>query len=133
MVSDFIHRCNDGVEMDDNFLTAPFNINEIRTTIKNLNTGKAAGFDLVTTEHVLYADGSIEDVLLVLYNMVRDHELIPTCFRIGIQIPLFKGKDLNVLDPNNYRGITLLSTFNKIFEILIWHRLNLRSGGKMKL
>ena len=49
--------------------------------------------------------------------------MIPSCFRSGIQIPLFKGKDLDVLDPNNYRGITLLSTFNKIFEILIWRRL----------
>ena len=41
----------------------------------------------------------------------------------GIQIPLFKGKDLDALDPNNYRGITLLLTFNKVFEILVWSRL----------
>ena len=37
--------------------------------------------------------------------------------------PLFKGKDLCNLDPNNYKGITLLSTFNKLFEIFIWNRL----------
>ena len=27
------------------------------------------------------------------------------------------------LDPNNYRGITLLSTFCKLFEIVLWNRL----------
>ena len=123
MVSTLVHQYNDGDGLDDTFLTAPFSISEIRVAIKNLNTGKAAGFDMVTAEHLLYADSIIEDVLLTLYNMVREHEVIPSCFRNGIQIPLFKGKDLDVLDPNNYRGITLLSTFNKTFEILIWHRL----------
>ena len=44
-------------------------------------------------------------------------------FCIGVQIPLFKGKDLSNLITDNYRGITLLSTFNKLFEILIWNRL----------
>ena len=38
-------------------------------------------------------------------------------------MPLHKGKDSCILDPNNYRGITLLPTFNKLFEILIWQRM----------
>ena len=61
--------------------------------------------------------------MLVLYNAIRLLEVIPVCFRTGIQIPLFKGKDLDILDPNNYRRITLLLSFNKVFEILIWHCL----------
>ena len=40
-----------------------------------------------------------------------------------MQVPLYKGKDTCPLDPNNYRGITLLSVFNKILEILIWSRV----------
>ena len=55
--------------------------------------------------------------------MVRVPEYVPVCCRIGVQVPLFKGKDTCPLDPNNYRGITLLSVFNKILEILIWHRV----------
>ena len=55
--------------------------------------------------------------------MIRDLEYVPRCFRYGVQIPLFKGKDLCNLDPGNYRGITLLSTFNKLFEITLWNRL----------
>ena len=55
--------------------------------------------------------------------MVRETEYIPVCFRTGVQIPLFKGKGACQLDPNSYRGITLLSTFNKVFEVLIWKRI----------
>ena len=50
-------------------------------------------------------------------------EYIPENFRRGTQVPLYKGKNTSPLDPNNYRGITLLSTFNKIFEILLWSRI----------
>ena len=122
-VTNFVIFYNEDRVMDDNFLNVPFNISEIRNAIKTLNKGKAAGFDQISLEHILYADKSIEGILHTLYNLIREHEAIPTCFRIGIQIPLFKGKDLDNLDPSNYRGITLLSTLNKIFEILIWHRL----------
>ena len=61
--------------------------------------------------------------LMVLCIMVRTTEYVPACYRIGMQVPLFKGKDFCPLDPNNYRGITLLSIFNKLLEVLIWHRV----------
>ena len=44
-------------------------------------------------------------------------------FRLGVQVPLFKGKDLFNLSTDNYRRITLLSSFNKLFEILLWQRM----------
>ena len=44
-------------------------------------------------------------------------------FRRGIQVPLYKGKNTSTLEVNNYRGITLLSVFNKLFEVVIWKRL----------
>ena len=48
-----------------------------------------------------------------------------------MQVPLHKGKGACPLDPNSYRGITLLSVFNKVFEILVWHSIEawwVRSG-----
>ena len=44
------------------------------------------------------------------------------CLR-GMQVPLYNGKNTCMLDPNNYRGITLLLVLNKIIEILIWRRM----------
>ena len=55
--------------------------------------------------------------------MVRVTEYVPVCCRLGMQVPLYKGKDTCTLNTNNYRGITLLSVYNKVIEILIWHRL----------
>ena len=61
-------------------------------------------------------------MLTRLFNQIVLTEHVPKNFRIGTQIPLYKGKNCS-LDPNNYRGITLLPSFNKLFEILTWNRL----------
>ena len=61
----------------------------------------------------------------MVYNAVREAEYIPYCFRVRVQFPLYMymGKDADQLDPNRYRGITLLSTFNKVYEVLVWRNL----------
>ena len=122
-VTDFVKTYNNGITFDDDFLSQPFTSDEIRLALRTLNKGKAAGYDQISAEHIIYAGAGVEVILKALYNAIRLLEVIPVCFRTGIQIPLFKGKDLDILDPNNYRRITLLSSFNKVFEILIWHRL----------
>ena len=71
----------------------------------------------------MYAGPMMVDLLCNLFNAMRDIEYIPQCFKRGVQVPLYKGEDTCVLDPNNYRGITLLPTFNELFETLQWQRL----------
>ena len=105
------------------FIDTPFTNEEVSKAIKNLHLGKAPGFDNIMSEHLVYAGPAMADLLCILYNAILNAEYIPTCFRRAVQVPLYKGKDSCVLDPNNYRGITLLPIFNKLFEILIWHRL----------
>ena len=111
--------------MDDGdmFLGSQFTLDEVIKAIKTLHLGKAPGFDNIMSEHLVYAGPAMADLLCKLYNSIINSEYIPSCFRRGVQVPLYKGKDTCVLDPNNYRGITLLPTFNKLFEILIWQRL----------
>ena len=123
VVSDFIRHYNTGEDIDDDFLLDPISKDEINGALKSLNRGKTAGYDMVTAEHIVFASDDMADILLRLYSAIISLEAIPTCFRTGVQISLFKGKDLDVLDPNNYQGITCLSTLNKVFEILIWNRL----------
>ena len=111
-----------GNEVDD-FMLNPFSQQEVAKAIKLLNKAKACGFDTISAEHLCYASKDMSTLLCMLYNSIWEVEYIPRCFRIGMQVPLFKGKDACPLDPNSYRGITLLSIFNKVFEILIWRRL----------
>ena len=124
MVTNEVANYNE-LRTEDEFLSHPFTHDEVFKAAHELHKNKAAGVDCLTSEHIQYAGEALIDVLVLLFNMVRESEYVPVCCRVGMQVPLYKGKDTCTLDPNNYRGITLLSVYNKIIEILIWHRLEL--------
>ena len=123
-VSQFVHEYNKTRDIDD-FMTNNFSCDEVYKAINTLHTGKSPGYDTIMSEHVQYAGRPMVELLCTLFNAILEREYIPECFKRGVQVPLYKGKDTCILDPNNYRGITLLPTFHKILEILIWQRIKI--------
>ena len=111
--------------MDDGdiFSDEHFTYDEIRKGILHLNSNKAPGFDGLTKEHLTNAGEGLIPVLHLIFSWIFDLESIPTNFRRGTQVPLYKGKNAPTLDTNSYRGITLLTTLNKLFEVILWHRM----------
>ena len=112
-----------GEKDSDDFSRDRITFKEVENGIKSLNSGKAPGFDGVTKEHLTHAGISLVTALSILYNMILEAEYIPVNFRRGTQVPLYKGKNTSILEVNNYRGITLLTTFNKLFEVIMWKRM----------
>ena len=107
----------------EKFLLEPFSYNDIEKGITTLHKGKTPGHDLITRENLEEAGAKLKEILVIIYNLIVRLEYIPLNFRRGIQIPLYKVKNAPPLDTNSYRGITLLSTLNKLFEVLIWQRM----------
>ena len=107
----------------DRFLEQEFTLAEVQTASNKLHLKNASGYDNVNTEHIRYAGTALVQELTTLYNLIIKLEYIPVNFRRKIQVPLYKGKNLCILDIYNYRGITLLTNFNRIFEILMWNML----------
>ena len=107
----------------DDFSRDVITEDEIQKGLNTLNSGKTPGIDGVTKEHLMYAGRRMIEVLCLIFNLIICVEHIPTNFLRAVQIPLYKGKNAPIVEVNNYRGITLLSTLNKLFEIVIWKRL----------
>ena len=57
-----------------------------------------------------------------LFNLVLLTGIIPSAWCIGIIKPIFKNKG-SPEDPNNYRGITILSCFGKLFTSILNNRI----------
>ena len=125
---DFVNKKVKEFNMKDDssaFLDEPFNTREIQKAVNKLHKMKACGFNGVCAEHIKFGGNLLIICLTMIFNLICKMEYVPVNFRRGIQVPLFKGKNLCSTDTNSYRGITLLSTFNKIYEMLIWGRIEI--------
>ena len=57
-----------------------------------------------------------------VYNEIFNSGIYPESWSKGLIVPIYKKGEIS--DPNNYRGITLISTFAKIFSLILRNRLN---------
>ena len=119
IVTEKVDSLNRSVD-EGNFLQQSFSECEIRKALSKLHKHKAS----ISTEHLIYAGDNMVSLLTFMYNHMLRLEYVPVNLRRCIQIQLFKGKGSCCLDVNSYRGISLLTNYNKVFEILIWERLS---------
>ena len=95
---------------------------EVKQQISKLKNNKACGIDYVINEFIKNSPEKMVEVLVKLFNLVLETGLIPTDWTIGIIKPLYKNKG-SPDNPDNYRGITLLSCIGKCFTAVINARL----------
>lgn len=105
-----------------NSLDAEITEDEILDSVRNLKTNKAPGIDNLLPEFFRESTSTLLPYLKSLFNKCFTLGVIPQQWTIGIIQPLFKSgcKD----DAANYRSITLLSVFGKIFLTILGNRLN---------
>jgi hypothetical protein len=59
---------------------------------------------------------------MCVFNHLRQTCYIPDHFKKGIRIPVFKGGNKDKLNKDDYRGITLLPTISKLYEMTLMDR-----------
>ena len=94
---------------------------EIQKAINRLATNKSSGEDNLLNEYFISAGSILLEPLEILFNKIFESGKFPTDWSTGITVPIHKKGDVN--DPNNYRGITLVSCFAKLFTTILNNRL----------
>ena len=109
---------------DDQIVDTPFTTEEIEEAVKKLKCGKSGGVDGLQPEHIKYGGHSLILWLQRIFNAIVALEDIPPCLKLGVTVPVFKGKGRDPLIPSSYRGITLTSVIAKCLEIALLNRLS---------
>ena len=102
------------------FLT-PVTKSDIVHIISKLPSGKAPGYDGLGTYVVKEADYALATPLTILINKSFVTGRFPSGLKIGKVVPIYKNGDKH--DISNYRPITILSVFSKVFEKAVQKRL----------
>ena len=108
-------------EKDEWFDTA-FSTQEIILAIESSSDRKAAGCDQLYYEHIKISLPIILPFLETIFNMCLDKGQIPNQWKTSIIRILYKGKGM-INDPNNYRGIALLSVLLKLLTSVMNRRI----------
>ena len=113
------------VPTDDDLLpiNQPITEAEIRNTIKKLKNGKAGGIDQILNEFIKNSPPDMVKLIQSFFNLILETGIVPDSWTIGLIVPIFKNKG-DIHDPDNYRGITLLSCMGKLFTMIINTRLH---------
>ena len=86
---------------------------EVFSAISHLKNGKSAGFDGIPGEMFKYTCNTVVSIVTKIFNAIFTMSKIPGDWKKGIIVPLYKKGSTS--DPNNYRAISLLPIFSKIF------------------
>ena len=103
-------------------LNSPITEDEVSKAVKRLKNGKACGEDSILNEMIKAFSENHKHLLTQTFNVVLLSGHVPNEWATGVIKPIYKNRgDIN--DPDNYRGITLLSCLGKLFTSVINERL----------
>ena len=105
------------------FFFIPVLLIEIESEIISWPMYKAHGLYSCPTRVLICAKHVISRPLAEIMNYSIQMGIYPSKLKYAKVIPIYKGDDET--DPGNYRPISLLSVFNRIFEKLMYKRLKL--------
>ncbi len=102
-------------------LDFPISVDEVTKAIKRLKRNKAYGIDCLLNEYFIECSDILSPYICKIFNAILVSGVFPESWADGIIIPLFKKGDR--CSVANYRGITLLSCFSKLFNTLLNARI----------
>lgn len=99
----------------------PVTIDEIIKIIHGMKNKYSSGFDEVSNNLIKYCAFELAVPLMHIINNSFECGVFPEKLKISKVIPLYKKGDPTLLE--NYRPISLVSSFSKVFELALCSRL----------
>ena len=103
------------------FFTESICESDVLKVINNLKDETAAGFDGISVKIIKSVAIKIISPLAHIYNLSIKNIIFPEKLKVAVIKPLFKNGDKTCI--NNYRPISMLNNFSKIFEKVVKNRL----------
>ncbi len=90
---------------------------QLKKAIERLNLNKAADANGLVTEHLKHSPDSMLDAVTMAMNYFTRTAKFPDTHKNGLLFPAHK--KLEICNPYNHRGITIVNLFCKLYEITL--------------
>src|SRR3989442_5229104 len=83
-----------------------------------MKLNKAAGFDGLSTEHIVNSYPALIVHLKLLFNVILKFSYVSDDFGVGVIVPIVKDYPGDLSSVDNYRPITISPVISKLLELL---------------
>ena len=105
----------------NSFFLSPIQPSEILKIVSELQLNKSPGYDGIDCSVLKKSIHYLVTPLCSIFNLSLDKGIFPSSLKLAKIVPIYKKGDKSIL--SNYRPISILSVFSKLFEKLIHKRL----------
>ena len=98
-----------------------FSEGDILRVIRKLDPNKAHGHDQISIRMIQICDKTISKPLFLIFNSCMQSGVIPSEWKMANVVPVYKKNDKQNI--KNYRPVSLLPIFGKIFERIIYNEM----------
>ena len=109
------------LNLPNSFSLNPTSPIEIKSIIDKLKPKTSKGYDHISPKLIKSNEFIIAELLMHIANLSFTQGIFPNDMKVAKVIPIFKDKDNRII--SNYRPISLLPSFSKIFERLVYNRV----------
>ena len=99
----------------------PTDANEIANVILSIKNTASCGSDQISVAAIKTVSNVISPLLVILINYSIDKGIFPDALKIAKILPIYKIGDNTLI--SNYRPISILTVFSKVYEKIIQKRL----------
>jgi hypothetical protein len=95
---------------------------DVAFAVSKLKPNKNDGNQGLSSNHIKLGGNELIVHISFLLTGILTHGCVPDDFLVSTVIPIPKGRNVNLTDSANYRGISLSSLFGKMFDLIVLSR-----------
>ena len=99
-------------------------IQDVKSAITRLKPHKNDGGSSLSTDHLINAGNDCLTHIVCLLTAISVHGAAPDSFNLSTIVPIPKGRNANMSDSSNFRGISLSPIDGKIYDNIVLKRYN---------
>ena len=100
---------------------SPINESELALAFRKLRANNTCGTDMLPGFLIKDCQIVLTTQLLYLFNLILQNDTYPKCWKSARICPVFKSGDKSLV--NNYRPISILNNFSKLFEHVVFNQI----------